>query len=101
MRSWNRLWYETFLTILAPLAPHIADEIWHELGHKKSIHVEAWPKYSTKRLHSATITIGVQINSRVRGEISIAPNAQEKDAVIAANKNETVAKWLEDKEVKK
>lgn len=93
--------YATFLQVLAPFAPHITEELWHTLGNKKSIHIEKWPKYDSKKLKSSEITIAVQVNSKVRGTITIAPTALEKEAVIAANENESVAKWIEGKEVKK
>ena len=55
--------FKKFLQILAPFAPHVADELWASLGEKKSIHISAWPKYDQKKIidDTATIVTGKQI----------------------------------------
>ena len=93
--------YKSYLKLLAPFAPHIAEEIWHNLGNETSIHLETWPSYNPDLLIEATITMGVQINGKVRGEIQIAPDAKELEAIEAAMQDENVKKYLEGKEPKK
>jgi leucyl-tRNA synthetase len=86
--------WEKFLQILAPFAPHIADELWEDLGHTESIHVSVWPLADVSKLVSATATIAVQINGKVRGRVEIATNASETEALAAARANPAVALWL-------
>lgn len=87
--------YETLLRLLAPFIPHVTEELWEVLGHKKSIHFEKWPSYDVKKLVSSHITIGVLVNGKVRGSITISKNASETEAIAAARKSEAVAKWLQ------
>ncbi len=93
--------YKIFISLVAPFAPHIAEEIWHELGNETSIHLEPWPKYNPVLLVEDTITLGVQINGKVRGEISVAPDAKESEAMEAARQEENIKKYLEGNEPKK
>lgn len=63
--------YLLFLKILSPFAPYMTDELWHMFGEKRSIHISLWPKYDSKKIIEHTKTIGVQINGKVRGEVTI------------------------------
>jgi leucyl-tRNA synthetase len=76
--------YELFLRILAPFAPHLTEELWAAAGHDESIHTEAWPTADPTLLTDLTITIGVQVNGRLRGNITLAPSASEDEAVALA-----------------
>jgi leucyl-tRNA synthetase len=89
--------WATFLTMLAPFAPHTAEELWSEIGHKKSIHLEAWPSYDEKMLVDEEVTYGIQIDGKTRGEVKMPADA-DKSAVEAAAR-EAVASRLEGKEV--
>ena len=62
---------DTYITVLAPLAPHFAEEEWEILGHKTSVHKEEWPKYSEKDLEKKTLEIPVQINGKVKMKVKI------------------------------
>ncbi|MDF1496753.1 MAG: leucine--tRNA ligase [Patescibacteria group bacterium] len=93
--------YKTYLKLIAPFAPHIAEQIWHNFGNESSIHLEAWPTYNPDLLIEDTITLGVQINGKVRGEITIAPDAKESEAMEAAMQDENVKKYLDGTEPKK
>ena len=53
---------ESLLQVLSPFAPHITEELWHELGHDTTIHVDTWPKWDDAYLQSDTATIFVQVN---------------------------------------
>jgi leucyl-tRNA synthetase len=61
---------QSFLKLLAPFAPHLTEELWHNLGHKKSIHLEKWPKYDENLAKDGTIKFVIQINGKKRGMIS-------------------------------
>lgn len=94
-------YYEHFLNLLAPFAPHITEEIWHNLGHKTSIHIEKWQKANPAKIQSGSVTIVVQINGKVRGEFSADPAIAEPEAIKMAEALPAIAKWLEGKVVKK
>lgn len=72
--------YEILLKLVAPFAPHVADELWAMLGNKKSIHLEEWPKYDSKKLISSVFKIVVQVNSKVRAQFVI--NTDDENEVI-------------------
>lgn len=92
---------ETLAQLLAPFAPHFAEEMWKEvLGNKTSVHVSKWPEFDPKYLISDTMEIAIQINGKLRGTI-ILPSGMEKDKVIAhAREFEVIQKWITS-EVKK
>ncbi|HXE09848.1 MAG TPA: leucine--tRNA ligase [Verrucomicrobiae bacterium] len=92
---------ETLVQLLAPFAPHIAEELWQQLGHKDSIHTAEWPKYDNKYLAQDTITVVIQINGRLRGEIQVAADAGEDAIIKAAQTDGKVADHLEGKTVRK
>ncbi len=93
--------YEALLKLLAPFAPHIAEELWHALGHKNSVHQETWPIFDETKLVSDIVTIVVQVNGKVRGKFSATPGVAEEEAVKIAMELPEVKKWLGDKKVEK
>jgi leucyl-tRNA synthetase len=93
--------FEMLLKILAPLAPHITEELWHQCGHTTSIHLESWPTYDPKLLVEEVVEIPVQVNGKVRGTIAVPPDIKEDDAVFAARQAENIAKYLEGVTVQK
>ncbi len=104
--------FKTFLQLLAPFAPHVTEELWEmfesisqKAKSKKQkpsqIHLSIWPKYNPKKITSSTVTIGVQVNGKVRAEITIPTDAIQADVESIAMKNEKVLQWLEGKEIKK
>jgi leucyl-tRNA synthetase len=86
--------YEQFIRCMAPFAPHITEEIWHELGHGNSLHTESFPQADVTLATDSVVTIGVQINGKLRGSISVAPNASEGDVVAAAQAESGLAAKL-------
>ena len=81
--------YQTLLTLLNPVAPHITEEIWQRCGYEGRIYQTAWPKYDEAKTVESTIEIAVQINGKTRATLSIARD-EAKDTVIARAK-ETVS----------
>lgn len=92
--------YEQFLLIVAPFAPHVSEEIWQTLGHKKSIHIEKWPKSNKKLIIEDKINIAIQVNGKLRATIEV-DSLEESDVVTEAKNNENVKKYLEGFEVVK
>lgn len=93
--------YEIILKLLAPFAPHITEEIWANLGHKKSIHLEKWPKYDEKKLSVDKVIIIVQIDGRPRANFEMASNTTQEEVEKIAFTRDDVKKWLLGKEIKK
>lgn len=80
--------------LIAPLAPHLAEECWSKLGGKYSIFDSKWPKYDAKFTVDDTVKIGVQVNGKVRGEIEISKDSTQEEAIKLARANENVLKYL-------
>lgn len=95
----NKKEFETFLQIIAPFTSHVAEELWTRFGNKKSIHVSAWPKFDAKKILVETVTVGIQVNGKLRGQIDILPDDVEVDIVKRAK--EIVSSHIGDGEVMK
>lgn len=93
--------FTTVLKLLAPFAPHVTDELWKGLGNKKSIHISSWPTYDATKLSEKTVTIAIQINGKVRGEIVVDSNEQDEAVKERATNLEITKKWLEGRPIKK
>jgi len=94
-------WRETLsalLQLLAPFAPHIAEELWSQLGHSESIHVSTWPTFDERYTVSDTVKIAVQVNGKLRGEVEVVTDASEADVRSAAWANENVMQYVQGKE---
>ncbi|MFH0987329.1 MAG: leucine--tRNA ligase [Patescibacteria group bacterium] len=92
---------ERFLLLLAPFAPHIAEELWRKLGNQKSIFGQDWPHYDSKIIKEKFVTMIVQVDGKVRDKIRITPEISEKKAKEIALSSPRVKKWIKGKEVKK
>ncbi|MEJ2290028.1 MAG: leucine--tRNA ligase, partial [Deinococcales bacterium] len=85
----------TLLLLLAPIAPHLAEELWERIGQGGSVHLQPWPEYDPDALVQDTITMAVQVNGKVRGQIQVPPDA-DKDAVLESARSEpNVARYLD------
>ncbi len=87
----------TFNLMLAPLVPHVAEEIWHERGQTQSVHLQRWPAVDEQAAVRDSVVIGVQVSGKVRGEVEISKSASPQEAIAAARANPDVAKHLEGK----
>jgi leucyl-tRNA synthetase len=92
---------ETALQLMAPFAPHMTEELWHQLGHEDSIHISQWPRYDQKYLIEDTVVIAVQVNGKLRGTVSAPADADEKTATALARKDAKVAGNLAGRQVVK
>jgi len=92
---------ETLLLLLAPIAPHITEELWHRRGHETSVHVQAWPQADADLAREDTVTMVIQVNGKVRDRIEVGANVTEEDATAAALGAERIQSWLEQGEVRK
>jgi len=92
---------EVLLQLLAPFAPHIASELFEQLGNKDPIETAGWPEFDEKYLVSDEITIAVQVNGKLRGEVKVPAGAVEDDVKTAALAVENVQSFVGDKKPKK
>src|SRR5262249_44435874 len=95
-----RAWFEAFVKILSPFAPHVCEELWQRLGNTQSIAYEPWPAYDEAKLARDKIEIAVQVNGKVRGKIVIDADAAEHAILAAAKSDEKVVPFLEGKPIK-
>ena len=89
------------LLLLAPIAPHITEELWAKRGFRYSIHQEAWPAWDEEIAREDTITLIVQVNGKVRAKIEVAPDISNAEAQQVALSAETVQSWLAGKTPRK
>ena len=99
--SLSKVELEAFLKLLAPFAPHLAEEIWRNLGHKKTIHLEPWPEWDANSIIDEEVKIVVQVNGKVRGEIVMPNNAAEEDVKNKALANPAVLKHIQGKNLQR
>lgn len=92
---------ESLVACVAPFAPHVAEELWHDLGHETSVHLSGWPKWDETLLVQDAVTIAVQVNGKVRAELQLAKDADEETAKTAALANEHVRSFVGDAEPKR
>ena len=92
---------EVFLKLLAPFAPHITEELWHELGNPASIHRESWPVANPKLLKEEDFDMVVQVNGKLRATVKMPRGIAQKDAEKAALSNENVRNSLAGQKPKK
>ena len=85
---------EIYLKMLAPVAPHISEELWAHLGKPYSIHLQAWPKVDEAAAKEEEITLVVQVNGKVRDRITVPANVSEEEAKKIALGSELVQKNL-------
>lgn len=89
----------TFTVLLAPFAPHLAEELWHIHGHTQSVHLEPWPTFDPEKLVLDTVSIAVQVNGRLRDTVDVAKDADQATLLAAAKASERVQRHLEGKEI--
>ncbi|OGP56756.1 MAG: leucine--tRNA ligase [Deltaproteobacteria bacterium RBG_13_49_15] len=92
---------ETVITLLSPIVPHLAEELWEALGHEKSILLAPWPRYRNEALVQDDLLIVVQINGKVRSRFRVGSDTNEQAIRDRALNDERVAGYIGEKPVKK
>jgi leucyl-tRNA synthetase len=88
--------------MVAPFAPHIAEELWERLGHEGGLFGGArWPEYDPDKARRRIVTLAVQVNGKVRGTIEGSSEMSREDAVALARAQENVARFLENGTVRR
>ena len=89
------------LLMMAPLAPHIAEELWERTGRPYSVHQQSWPKWDEALAQEDEMTLVVQVNGKVRDRIQVPAGIDEVHAKQLAQASEVVRKHLEGAEIKR
>jgi leucyl-tRNA synthetase len=100
----NDAWQEALEFVVAgvaPFAPHMADELWLQLGHHSTVQKDSWPKWNDEYLAKDTITLAVQVNGKLRAEVEVSADVSEEDAVTAAQGNDKVKLHTDSKQIVK
>jgi leucyl-tRNA synthetase len=92
---------ETFTLLLAPMAPHLAEELWEILGHDQTLAYAPWPTFDPALLKDDEIEIPVQINGKVRGRVVVPAGADREAIEAAARSDEKIIAILEGKPIRK
>jgi leucyl-tRNA synthetase len=92
---------ETFTLVLAPMAPHLAEELWQILGHEQTLSYEPWPGYDPALLKDEEIEIPVQVNGKLRGRVVVPADADGARIESAAREDAKIATLLEGKTIRK
>lgn len=93
--------FETFLILLAPMAPFITEELWEIIGNKPSVHKASWPSYDKKALKQDSFVLVIQVNGKVRQTIKAARGLSEKDALEIALADEKISALVGDSKINK
>ena len=88
---------ESLLQILAPFAPHITEELWHELGYNETIHIDHWPKWDDRFIQSSSMTIIVQVNGKLRAKLELPVDVDQQTVESEALADVNVQKFLDNK----
>ena len=93
--------YELLLQLLNPFAPHMTEELWHQLGHTEQLAYHAWPTYDEAKCVEQTIEIAVQVNGKVKARIKVPAAIENADAIAAAKAEPAVAEAIAGKTIAK
>ena len=93
--------FSIFNKLLSPFAPHIAEELWFDIGDKKSIHLEKWPVFDASKTIENSFKLVVQIDGKARDFFEVPAGISEDEAKALTLKRENVKKWVGDKRIEK
>ena len=92
---------EVAVNMLAPMIPHVCEELWEKLGHEVSIFDVPFPRHDDRILVTDTVTIVVQVNGRMRANIEVPAGSTEREVELAVRSHPSVSKWLAEKTILK
>ncbi len=90
-----------FVLLLAPFAPHIAEELWEKLGHHDTVSQQSFPEYNEEKTKRSQIQFVVQVNSKIRAKLQVSADITQEEAEKLAREEQNVQRFLEGKEIKK
>ena len=92
---------ERFVLLVAPFAPHLAEELWHRLGHAQSLAYAPWPAFDPAMTVEDTVELAIQVNGKVRGRIEVPADAPAEMVEKAALEDADTRTWCEGKTIVK
>lgn len=92
---------EPLVVMLAPFAPHFAEECWERLGHGSSVHDARWPSFDAELARDEQVELVIQVNGRVRGRLQVKPGLSESEAVESALAERGIERFLAGKAIRK
>ena len=92
---------ELLMLLIAPFAPHIAEEVWHDFGHQDSIHQQKWPDYDGRALELDTVQIVVQVNGKIKARLDIDANMTKEAMAEMVQNHDKLAEWTASKQIVK
>ena len=92
---------QTLVSMLAPFAPHITEELWHLLGKDNSVHTANWSKYDPEALIADEITLVIQINGKKRGDLQVPAQLDKAGLEKYARESDVAQRHIENKTIKK
>lgn len=95
------IFLETLTLLIAPFAPHMAEEAWNQLGHTDTLAYEAWPTFDPEMIKEDLVTYAVQVNGKLRGDFQVATTLEKEEVIAKAKELENVSKYLSEGEIKK
>jgi leucyl-tRNA synthetase len=95
--DWREAW-ATYLKLLAPLSPHLSEELWQQLGGEGSVHVQAWPEYNPELIKDDLVEVIVQVNGKLRGTIAMPIGSTDSQLEAAAKKLDSVSRHMQGKQ---
>lgn len=96
-----KVYMEEFVKLLAPITPHICEELWERLGNTSTITYEKWPEFDESKLVSDKVEVVVQVMGKVRAKVGVSADITKEDLEKVALENETIQTWIKDKTVRK
>jgi leucyl-tRNA synthetase len=93
-RTVHRAEVEPLVPLVAPFAPHIAEELWERLGHTTSVFEGTWPAYDEQMIVEDEVELAVQVNGKLRGTVRVAKTIAQADALALAMKDPAIAKFV-------
>lgn len=96
-----KAYVEGFVKLLAPVAPHIAEELWEKLGHSDTISYETWPAYDEAKLVEDEVEVVLQVMGKVRSKINVPKDMTKEELEKAAFDDEDLKRWIDGKTIRK
>ena len=96
-----RKYIETLILLLAPFAPHITEELWESIGNAYSVYNQSYPEYDEEKTKDESKTIGIQVNGKLRGEITVTESDTEASVKEKVLSEENIKKYTDEKEIVK
>ncbi|TCS83779.1 leucine--tRNA ligase [Tepidibacillus fermentans] len=92
---------ETVVILLAPMTPHITEELWQMMGHDSSVHQQEWPTYNEEYLVLDEVEIAIQINGKIRGKMVVPTSSSKEEIEKLVLADERLNEWTQGKSIKK